>query len=64
MYTFPDMLGDICVRVYNGSLDNKKGGERSIAFKNEEAALEWQTKQIILKNKDRGEKGRYWLVYE
>jgi hypothetical protein len=64
IYITRDLLGDISVCVWNGSLDNDRGGMRTYAFTDQPTALAFIAKKVRAKEKDKGDNGRYWLVYE
>lgn len=65
IYITRDLLGDISVCIWNGSLDSDRGGMRSYAFADQMTALAFVAKKVKAKEKDRGEgKGKYRLVHE
>lgn len=59
-----DTLGDVSVRIWNGSLDNNRGGLRVYAFNDEVTALAFVDKKVKEKEKGRSNTGGYSLVYE
>lgn len=65
IYITRDLLGDVSVCIWNGSLDSNCGGMRTYAFSDQVTALAFAAKKVKAKEKDKGEgKGSYRLVDE